>query len=294
MARTLGGEVAGDQVLCPGPGHSRKDRSIAVRLSPGSPDGVLVWSHGRTSWQDAKDHVLALLGVTPDRGGRQERLPSPATRRAEPLPAPPSDDDLDRRRRAERLWSAAGDPRGTLVAAYLASRGLPLPDEVAGAAIRFHAVCPFGDERLPVMVAALRCIRTDRIHAVHRTALTAVGAKVGRKMLGPAAGCAVKLDADAEVGRGLAIGEGIETCLAARMLGFRPTWALGSVGAIRVFPVLPGIESLTILCETGDGGASEEAARECGARWHAAGREVILARPRIGGDMNDAIREART
>ena len=49
---------------------------------------------------------------------------------------------------------------------------------------------------------------------------------------------------------GIAIGEGFETCMAARQIGFRPVWALGSVGAIEDFPVLSGIECLTILGET--------------------------------------------
>ena len=31
-ARALGGEVSGDQVLCPGPGHSPKDRSLSVKI----------------------------------------------------------------------------------------------------------------------------------------------------------------------------------------------------------------------------------------------------------------------
>src|SRR4051794_18444545 len=52
---------------------------------------------------------------------------------------------------------------------------------------------------------------------------------------------------------GLTVGEGVETCLSARQLGLRPAWALGSVRAIRTFPVLSGIEALTILEETDDG-----------------------------------------
>ena len=34
LQRALGGEICGGQLLCPGPGHSPRDRSLAVRLSP--------------------------------------------------------------------------------------------------------------------------------------------------------------------------------------------------------------------------------------------------------------------
>jgi hypothetical protein len=43
-ARLLGGDVSGDQVLCPGPGHSPKDRSLSVRLGADLPDGFLAHS----------------------------------------------------------------------------------------------------------------------------------------------------------------------------------------------------------------------------------------------------------
>ncbi|MCJ2037615.1 toprim domain-containing protein [Methylobacterium sp. E-041] len=289
MAHALGGEVAGHQVLCPGPGHSARDRSVTVRPGPESPDGLRVHSHAGDDWRAVKDYIAGRLGLGRERRGQAKPAPAPLSR-VSPRAAGV---DADRRRRALGVWYSVGNPTGTLVERYLASRGLDLPATVAGEVLRFHAACAFGEERLPVMVAALRCVRTDQPQAVHRTALAPDGTKVGRKMFGPAGGAAVKLDPDDAVTRGLAIGEGVETCLAARQLGILPAWALGSVGAIRTFPVLPGIEALTILCETDDGGASAAAARECGARWHAAGRDVILATPRVPGDMNDAIREAR-
>ena len=44
LARALGGEVANGRVLCPGPGHGPRDRSLSVRLSATAPDGFLVHS----------------------------------------------------------------------------------------------------------------------------------------------------------------------------------------------------------------------------------------------------------
>jgi hypothetical protein len=107
------------------------------------------------------------------------------------------------------------------------------------------------------MVAALRSIRTDEITGIHRTALTPEGTKIGRKMYGTAGGAAIMLDG--HPGPSLTIGEGIETTLSARQLGFGAAWALGSVGAIAAFPVLPGVSSLSLLEEVDQSGASAKA-----------------------------------
>jgi hypothetical protein len=63
---------------------------------------------------------------------------------------------------------------------------------------------------------------------------------------------------------------------------------LGSANAIGEFPVLDGIDALTILAETDDSGANARAVKASGNRWAAADREVIVATPRVAGDMNDA------
>ena len=57
MARALGGEILGGQVVAPGPGHSAKDRSLGVRLSSGAPDGFLVHSYAGDDWRACRDHV---------------------------------------------------------------------------------------------------------------------------------------------------------------------------------------------------------------------------------------------
>ena len=75
------------------------------------------------------------------------------------------------------------------------------------------------------------------------------GHKIGKKMLGPVAGCAVKIDSDEDVEQGLGICEGIETGLAIRATGWRPIWALGSAGAIQTFAPMPGVEALTIFAD---------------------------------------------
>ncbi len=138
------------------------------------------------------------------------------------------------------------------------------------------------------MVALFRNIRTGEPQAVSRTFLDRDGRKRGRQFLGPVGGAAVMLDGFETVTSGLHIGEGVETCLAARQLGLRPAWALGSSGAIAAFPVLSGVECLTLLSEHDD--ASAKAVEACAARWHAAGRGVLINRPIGGKDLNDVVK----
>jgi hypothetical protein len=59
----------------------------------------------------------------------------------------------------------------------------------------------------------------------------------------------VRLWPDEDVTLGLVIGEGIETCLAAARAGLTPVWATISAGNLAAFPVLPGIEGLTVLVD---------------------------------------------
>ncbi|MCJ2036389.1 toprim domain-containing protein [Methylobacterium sp. J-068] len=295
IARALRGKVVGNQVVAPGPGHSAKDQSLSVRLSAGSQDGFIVFSHAGDDFRVCRDHVAAALGMSADRW-RQDRPvdPAQAARRAkfrQQAEAKERADIARRQQRAIAIWHVARSPLNTIVQTYLRSRALDLPDEIAGDVLRFHPRCPFGEgTTAPAMVAAFRCVRTGDILGVHRTALTPDGLKVGRKMLGSATGAAIMLDAEDAVSTGLNIGEGIETCLAARQLGLRPTWALGSTANIATFPVLPGIETLTLLGELGDGGASDRACTEVGTRWHRAGRSVDLITPKIGNDLNDVVK----
>jgi hypothetical protein len=124
------------------------------------------------------------------------------------------------------------DPAGTPVETCLQSRGLEL--DVTGDVLRWHP-------RLRAMIALFRNIVASEPQAVSRTFLDPEARKIERKFLGPVGGAAIKLDADEDVLCGLHIGEGVETCMAARMIGLRPSWALRSAGAIAGFPVLSGV-----------------------------------------------------
>jgi hypothetical protein len=243
-----------------------------------------VHSFAGDDWRVCRDHVRERLGY----GGWRGRQHDPCSR---PPRRPPAADggptEAQRTEWALCIWHEAAPIPGTLGERYLASRGLWLDGGLAHV-LRFHRRLRHrpSSSYLAAMVALMRDVRTGEPRAIHRTYLDGSGRKVDRMMLGAAAGAAVMMD---DVEMSLHVGEGIETCLAARQLGYRPTWAMGSSGGIRDLPVLPGIEALTVLGETDD--VSEAAARAVHARYEAAGIEAWLAMPRAG-DMNDAAREA--
>jgi hypothetical protein len=64
IARALGGEVSGREVLAPGPNHSHHDRSLSVRLT-GPGDDVIVHSFCGDDFKVCKDLVRSKLGLPP-------------------------------------------------------------------------------------------------------------------------------------------------------------------------------------------------------------------------------------
>ncbi len=87
IAQALGGEVSGREVLCPTPGHSRRDRGTAIRIAPGAPDNLLVtcFNGGLTEVLAVKD-ALRAAGILPAFDGTRRELTDAerdAIRRAE-------------------------------------------------------------------------------------------------------------------------------------------------------------------------------------------------------------------
>ena len=196
IASALGGEVVGREVLAPGPGHSRRDRSMSVALASDPRLVVVVRSYAGDDWRACRDHVCGILGIATERD--PNTVVSPIARmqaRARQRLAEQAKEQEDAQRTAYALsvWEAASDPRDTPAAVYLASRGVPLPDEAANVAIRFHLACPFAGQRVPAMVCLARDMETDEPKAIHRTALNGDGAAVEiegnkRLSLGPIGG----------------------------------------------------------------------------------------------------------
>ena len=90
-----------------------------------------------------------------------------------------------------------------------------------------------------------------------------------------------------EVTHGLGIAEGIETALVMAAKGFVPVWAAMDAGNLAAFPVLAGIDALTIAVDHDPAGI--KAAQAVGATWRAAGREVWAMFPqKPKSDLADA------
>lgn len=277
-------------------GHSDKDGSGRLFLDPSKRNGYhIVCLSPRDDALQVRDDVDVWCGLPrwDERERRQELDPHELARQErirEQQRLAREAEAAIKAERVRRIWDEAErDPRGTLVERYLNQhRKLDLPASVCGHAVRFYPRGPWENERAPLMLCSLRDLHTNEIVGLHRTRLDPdTACKIGRKMLGRAGGAAIKLTADSEVTMGLALAEGVESGLAGMALGLVPMWATGSVGGIAAFPVLSGIEALTVCAETG--AASELAVQQVGERWTAAGREVDVVAPRAGSDLNDAL-----
>lgn len=96
----------------------------------------------------------------------------------------------------------------------------------------------------------------------------------------------IRLSPDDEVTTGLGVAEGIETAVAVmQRLDWRPVWAATCAGAVASFPVLPGLDAITVFADCDSAGM--RAAETCARRWVEAGREASIWTPERG-DWRDA------
>jgi putative DNA primase/helicase len=292
LAQALGGHRTSGQFLAKCPCHSDRSPSLAIRDGQLGP---LVFCHAGCSSRDVIDE-LARRGLWEARNGRRCTFEPSRARHDSQRWEFATSEASDYARRigfARHLWRESYDPRGTLAERYLNSRKLELNEDLALRVLRFHPACWWSKgEKLPCLVAAFEPITSfepDEVlpQAILRVALTPSGQKIGKKMLGPVTGAAIKLDANADVTAGLHLAEGLETALAARSRQhWRPMWCTGAAGFIARFPVLADIQCVTIAADHDYAGLS--AAQACAERWQAAGREAFIRWPNgLGHDYAD-------
>jgi putative DNA primase/helicase len=276
LARALGGDVSGSQILAPGPGHSAKDRSLSIRLEESAPGGFLVHSFSGDDPILCKNYVRDKLRLPLQAGASNARFKKPAKSGATKGSKP-----------ALTIWDATTPANGTLITTYFAGRGLYVS---APPTIRFHPGLkhPTGD-RWPAMVALVTRGVDDEPLAIHRTFLApdrSAKAPVDpqKMMLGPCRGGAVRL---APAGDLLMVGEGIETCLAAMQATGHPAWAALSTSGLAALDLPDFVREVIVLAD-GDA-AGEAAAHKAAVRWKREGRRVRIAHPTKGMDFNDML-----
>jgi Toprim domain len=271
---------------CPFCSHSRRTtnrrkRVFAIKLK--DPDFAVfncVHCHESGYVHPDRSHVIDLT--------ERKRLRAQADRR----------EREDRQRRtvtALQLWNERKSFFGSPAETYLRdTRALGdwLDAFNLDQSIGFHPSCPFGKEQLPCMVALVRNIETDEPQAIHRTALK-LGPKperIDRLSYGPIAGGAIKFNPDDDITHGLLIGEGIETVLSASLLlKFKPCWSVLSRSGIAKFPILAGIECVTIAVDNDESGDGQRDAAKLVERLVGAGVEAITTQTNLAKDFNDII-----
>lgn len=260
LVREKGGDLyaGGNAAVLPGPGHSRNDRSLSVRLCAES-SRVVFYSFANDSVRDC----MAYLGIGPTEG----RQSTPAERAREKARRAHEKRVLeDRDRQICRLiWNGTQDAEGSPVEAYLWTRGLVCDGIVD---IRFHAAAPRAKEAVddkpipthPAMVALVRDAGGGP-RALHMTFITPDGRKAfgdrSRLMFGSVRGHAVQLGRPSD--GVLAVGEGIETCGAYSTLKGLPCWSCLSTAGMQNF-VLPRWVRRLVIAADGDRGGMLAAA----------------------------------
>ena len=214
-------------------------------------------------------------------------------RRPNVTPAPSrSAEPLEWSDRAEAIWRRTKPLRGTVGQTYLEYRGclLPPPDSD----LRFLEQA---DRRPPSLCARVTNAQTNRPLTLHFTRLATdgrgkAGTECDKLLLGGhrKKGGVVRLWPDECVTYGLGIAEGIESALGAAHL-FTPVWAAIDASNLAAFPIVSGIDALTIFADHDDVGIG--AAKLCARRWRDMGREVRIRMPRAkGADAADVAKGA--
>jgi hypothetical protein len=186
--------------------------------------------------------------------------------------------------------------KGTAGEAYLAGRGLQVPDTPD---LLFHRDLTYWDTRTgyPALIAIVRDAAGQQI-AIHRTYLAPdcsgkADVPKPRMMLGSVAGGAVRLGQLGEHGV-IGLAEGVETALSVmQACPALPVWAALSSGNLEQLMLPPEITRVVLLADHDGEGVGLKAAERAAARFHAEGRRVWIAHPPgPGDDFNDLLVDA--
>ncbi|MGQ3138392.1 MAG: DUF7146 domain-containing protein [Sphingopyxis solisilvae] len=279
-----------------------------VRNAPGRSLYVLLSAAGDTGaqagkWTDAAsgEHgdLLDVIAASCGHGAMRETLAEARRFLSLPMPVPTGSPSpcstkapMGTPAAARRLWAASKPAEGSLVAAYLAARGI---DVARGdASLRFHPRCyyrPSTDDApdvraaWPAMIAAVTD-EEDEIVGVHRTWLDPAGGKAPvarpRRAMGQLLGHGVRFGRSDAV---MAAGEGIETILSLReALPSLPMIAGLSAAHLAAIRFPAGLRRLYVACDQDPAG--DTARKTLAERGAKEGIDVVALMPERA-DFND-------
>lgn len=187
---------------------------------------------------------------------------------------------------------------------YLHRRGLELPTTDA---LRFAPALPYWHDgamlgRFPAMLAAVTSPAGELV-ALHRTYLTADGCKAEvpavkklTQTAGPMAGASIKIGEPMPrpgSGLGLGVAEGIETAIAAALLGGVPVWPCVSAYGLERFVLPAGLRNLYVFADNDENGTGQKAAANLADRAARTGVAARVLIPPAVGDWNDELQARR-
>ena len=257
------------------PAHD--DRHNSLSLGMGREGQLLLNCHAGCSYQD----VLQASGLTPNSHSSSRANPS-AQRSQEIRDHAKAESKLAY---AREIWDSCRPLDGTLGEAYFASRGIRQGFD----ALRFHDALRFTTDGQDYPCIVGKVERGPEMVGVHRTFLTADGAKKDRRMIGACAGGAVRLSYGSD---GIAVAEGIETGLSAMALyhpkGFS-VWAALSASGVKALQLPPYPSALIIYADGDENGVT--ASISLGERAAKLGWEAATMISPPSRDLNDDLME---
>ena len=258
------------RVGCPVCRRGERDQAAGLKVEP---DGAAVL------------HCFRCGLVETYRPARGITHRAPAVRSAI-KPAAPERDTLSDWGRA--LWAACL-PISGVAQHYLQYRRCVIPP--ADGDLRWHPSVKHPSGHVgPALVALITHALTGAPTSLHRTWITPTGkasVSPARLLLAghPTKSGIIRLWPDEFVTTSLAVAEGIETALSVAH-AFEPAWATIDAGHLAEFPVLAGVEVLTIARDNDQAGI--KAAQKCTDRWANAGCIVRVTR-QVANDFNDIL-----
>lgn len=284
LARRLGGDFYGAYAMVPGPGHSRRDRSLSVTVGQ---SGRLIYN---SFCGDSHAEIHAHLGLE-DSGSSKPASTAERARLARQRALSMQQDRLRKLAFCQAVWAETNPIDASPAETYL--REVRRIAGFTSSVLRYHPNAPLDYQRrrhAPALVALVQ----DR-HAtpcgLHLTALRPDGSDKAfgpnsRRVFGPIGNGSIRLEKGP--GAVLAVAEGVETALSFAALEDVCTWSSVSTAGMAKFEPPTWVKRLIIAADGDDAG--HRAATELASRVRRR-CEVVMASAPSGMDWNDVLQQ---